>query len=207
MADLNSFFNHPFWDFFDTVDTGEAPRRRRQQNPQRQLTNAGGGSDVTVSPNTVSPLNWFGGNNWFSPPIDLYEKPDSYVVVATVAGAKPSDIKVDYDPHTQELSISGEISSSNTEDYDEGESEEDYRKRYLRVSERRYGSFERRIRVPNDQDIDVDHINAEIRQGVLRVVVPKKVVKAHKKKSVNVKAVEDEDEKKPRKKVTLESAS
>jgi HSP20 family protein len=50
--------------------------------------------------------------------------------------------------------------------------------------ERRYGQFERRIRLPNY--VDPEKIDASYKDGVLRLVMPK--MEAAKTKSIQIKA-------------------
>ena len=62
--------------------------------------------------------------------------------------------------------------------------EKEEKKRGYHVSERRYGSFERSFRIP--EDVDAEKIDARFTRGVLTVTLPRKpgAVKAEKKIAV-----------------------
>jgi len=94
----------------------------------------------------------------WNPAVDLYETDDHFVIKAELPGVDKKDIKVDLKDRT--LTLSGERSYDNeikTENY--------YRK------ERSYGKFQRAFSLP--ADVDPDTITAELKDGVLRVEVPK----------------------------------
>ncbi|AGP39569.1 Hsp20/alpha crystallin family protein [Sorangium cellulosum] len=96
---------------------------------------------------------------WFSPDIDLRETKDRFVCRADLPGVKESDI---------ELSVSGRqltISGKREEEREEREGERFY------TYERAYGSFSRSFTLP--EGADLDKIQAELKDGVLEIVVPK----------------------------------
>ena len=104
------------------------------------------------------------------PVVDIYENEDAVVVKAELPGVDKKDIKVDLKDGV--LTLSGERSH-------EKEVKEDnyYRK------EREFGRFHRSFTVP--AEIDPDKINAEFKDGVLKVEIPKPEEKKPKKIAVH----------------------
>jgi HSP20 family protein len=107
----------------------------------------------------------------FVPAIDVSEDEESLTLTAEVPGMASEDLDVTVDNGV--LTLRGEKREEETR---EGTG-------YHRV-ERRYGQFERRIRLPNY--VDAEKIDASYRDGVLRLVMPK--VEAAKTKSIQIKA-------------------
>lgn len=95
----------------------------------------------------------------FAPAIDLYEDENEYVVEAELPGLKQDEIKVSVEDDI--LTISGEKKR-----------EKEVKKENLYRSERFYGKFERQIVLP--QNTEKDNIKASYKNGVLKVVIPKK---------------------------------
>ena len=94
----------------------------------------------------------------WSPAVDLYETPDRFVLSLELPGLTRDDIKIEI--HQDTLVVRGERPVH----HEEGA-------RYHRV-ERGHGAFARSVALP--QPVDVDGIEAEFRDGVLTVVVPKR---------------------------------
>jgi len=94
-------------------------------------------------------------------PLDVIENDDEFVVKADVAGIDPEKIEITYTDNN--LSIKGEISDEHEEKDEEG--------RY-HLRERRYGTFARTISMPGS--VDVENIQAETENGVLKIHLPKK---------------------------------
>lgn len=92
----------------------------------------------------------------WSPPVDIEETEDSWIVEAEVPGAKRDDIDIQF--NEGELLITGEI-------------KERERKGLLRRQTRRVGRFEYRVRLP--RPADPDKVDASLEDGVLKVAVPK----------------------------------
>ena len=94
----------------------------------------------------------------WNPAVDLYEKDDSFVITAELAGVDKDKISIDLKDGV--LTLSGERS-------DDGEVKEDsyYRR------ERTYGKFRRAFSLP--ADVDSEKIKAEFKDGVLQIEVPK----------------------------------
>jgi HSP20 family protein len=106
---------------------------------------------------------------WLRPRVDIAETDGSYEVTLDLPGIKPQEIDIELIGH--DLRIRGEIKRETQE--------ED--KTYRRV-ERRFGKFERIIPIP--EQVESDKIEAQYREGVLRVTVPKTPTAPHKHVSV-----------------------
>ena len=98
------------------------------------------------------------------PPVDLIEKDDVFMLHASVPGAVPSNITIDFDRSNNELKIAGTVPETNIEEEDK-----DTHKYYREI---KTGSFERTVRFGKDT-IDEDGISAKYNNGVLEVLVPK----------------------------------
>ena len=100
----------------------------------------------------------FNNSNVFTPRVDVTEDNDNLYVSAELPGIDKKEVKVSVVGDV--LTISGE---KKTEQRDE-------KKNYYRI-ERSYGSFSRSFTLP--AEISVDKINAEFKDGVLHVTLPK----------------------------------
>lgn len=98
------------------------------------------------------------GGKW-SPGVDIMERENEIVLEADLPGLKPGDF---------DLSVENRVLTLKGERRFEKKTEEE---NYHRV-ERSYGSFTRTFTLPST--VDVDQVSAEFREGVLRVVLPKK---------------------------------
>jgi len=106
----------------------------------------------------------------FAPPVDVQETDGEYVVKADLPEVKKEDMKVEVNDGV--LSVEGERKRE----------QEEKGKTFHRV-ERSYGKFVRRFSLPTE--IDAGHVQAEFKDGVLTVHLPKAA--AAKPKSVEVK--------------------
>jgi HSP20 family protein len=97
-----------------------------------------------------------GDSGIWTPPVDIEETEDAWVVEADVPGVKREDVHVEL--RGNELRISGEVI-------------ERERVGILRRRTRRVGEFEYRVQLP--VDADPDDINASLHDGVLMVRIPK----------------------------------
>ncbi|HEX3037252.1 MAG TPA: Hsp20/alpha crystallin family protein, partial [Thermodesulfobacteriota bacterium] len=104
------------------------------------------------------------------PAADIYETESGYVVKADFPGVKKENIQIDV--HDGTLTLKAE------KKFEEKESKDNY----LRV-ERAYGSFVRSFRLP--KNVDAEKIEAEYKDGVLEVTLPKKEEAKPKKIQVN----------------------
>jgi HSP20 family protein len=96
------------------------------------------------------------GNGIWTPPVDIEETDDGWVVEAELPGAKHDDVHVEM--RDNELVVRGDI-------------KERERKGILRRTTRRAGRFEYRVTLPGETD--ADRIEANLKDGVLTVRVPK----------------------------------
>ncbi len=108
----------------------------------------------------------------FNPAVDIVEEDQAYQVHVELPGLTKDDIKLNIKDNY--LSISGEKKR-------ESKVEE---KNYQRT-ERIFGSFQRNFRLSDS--VDVDKIEAEFKDGVLNVVIPKKKESLAKQIEVKVK--------------------
>lgn len=92
------------------------------------------------------------------PAVDLEDRKDRYELAIDLPGMDEKDIDIEYGDGV--LTISGEKKTQSEE-----------HKGDLLVSERSYGSFRRRMTLP--QDVDPDQIAAKYRKGVLNVTMKK----------------------------------
>ncbi|MGH9792812.1 MAG: Hsp20/alpha crystallin family protein, partial [Candidatus Acidiferrales bacterium] len=95
----------------------------------------------------------------WTPSVDIYEDGDQLVIKADLPDVNEKDIDIRIENNT--LSIRGERK------FEKKVSEENY----LRV-ERAYGAFSRSFALPNT--VNAEHINAEYRDGVLTITLPKR---------------------------------
>ncbi len=100
-----------------------------------------------------------GGELGFTPSFDVKETKDAYEFKADLPGMKEDDVDISLTGNR--LTISGKREE---EKRDEGDQYFAY--------ERSYGSFSRSFTLP--EGVDAEHVNAELKDGVLSVVVPKK---------------------------------
>jgi HSP20 family protein len=94
----------------------------------------------------------------WSPLVDITEDDKEYLIKAELPEMKKEEIKISV--HEDVLSISGERKYE----------KEEKGKKYHRV-ERAYGSFVRSFTLP--EDADASKINAEYKEGVLKLHLPK----------------------------------
>jgi HSP20 family protein len=121
------------------------------------------------------PRSFFGGDvieraraNVFA--VDIAETDKAFEVTAELPGMAEADIAVDL--------VNGDLRIKGEKKEEKEEKKKDY---YL--SERRFGSFERRFHVP--EGVDTDKIEAAFSKGVLKVTMPK--AKAAAPKRVEIK--------------------
>jgi HSP20 family protein len=98
-------------------------------------------------------------NSTWSPAVDIYETPVSFVLTAEIPGVKSSEIDVKVIEGT--LILRGERRW-----------ERDVHGENFHRLESSYGKFERTFRL--SEQIDTEGISAEMEKGVLKVVLPKR---------------------------------
>ena len=105
-------------------------------------------------------LEPFENKSYFQPKADIRELKDVFEITLEVAGLKLEDIEVTLNDNI--LEIKGQKNQQKLDDEDSK----------IHRTERAYGSFERKFKVPemiHEQDIE-----ATMKDGVLSVVLPKK---------------------------------
>ncbi len=114
--------------------------------------------------------DWSLGGAW-APPVDIYEHDGNIVMTAELPGVDAKDVDVRVENNL--LTLRGERKWSS----------EVKKESYHRV-ERSYGSFTRSFTLPNV--VDTDKIKADFKDGMLKLVLPKKEEAKPKQISVNV---------------------
>ena len=107
----------------------------------------------------------------FVPALDVSETQDAYFVEAAVPGLKPEDLEITLENNV--LTLKGQTRQES----------EDKQRNFHRV-ERRFGSFQRTIGLPNT--VKADAIQASLEHGVLKLEIPKAEEIKPRKISVNV---------------------
>jgi len=108
-----------------------------------------------------------------APAVDIVEKDNAYEVTADLPGFDEKNIAVTL--QNGSLSIKGERKS-----------EKEEKKKDYHLTEREFGSFERRFTLP--EGVDSDKIEASLKKGVLTVTLPKKPEAQKPAKKIDVKA-------------------
>lgn len=102
----------------------------------------------------------------FTPPADIFDTPDAYVVHVSLPGAKKEDVGVNWDADKSELNIAGVIYRPGDEEF----------LKTLALNERKVGVFDRKVKLgskANPANVDADGIAAKMEDGVLLVTIPK----------------------------------
>ncbi len=108
----------------------------------------------------------------FIPAVNTREADDAYYIEVELPGVKKEDINIDIDENT--LTISGERKIKEEHKDDTFYKVESY-----------YGKFERSFALP--EDADPEHIEAEFKDGILEIRIPKKVQVENKPKKIEIK--------------------
>jgi len=98
------------------------------------------------------------GGHW-SPGVDIYEDQNSITLEADLPGIKPGEFNLSIENYRLTLSGERKFEKENKGD------------NWRRV-ERSFGSFTRTFSLPST--VNVDEVNAEFKDGVLRVTLPKR---------------------------------
>lgn len=131
-----------------------APFHLLQQELQRLLDQYIGPvrfNDPESRPTDLEPSAW-------SPPVDVYETPEEFLVLVEVPGVDPSSIDVAAAGNV--LTLKGVKQAG------------DLPEPQIQVRERLFGAFHRQISLPNE--VDFDRAEATIELGVLRIRLPKR---------------------------------
>lgn len=115
----------------------------------------------------------FSRNNMGFPKVNISETEKEIIVTANVPGISSEDISVEVSDNI--LTLSGQMNKEHKE--------EDKEKKYYRY-ERESGSFSRSFSLP--VRVDEDKIEAETKNGVLTITLPKSEIES--KKKIQIKA-------------------
>jgi len=107
------------------------------------------------------------------PAVDVAEKDQAFEVTAELLGMDEKSIEV--------TTVNGNLVIKGEKQEEKEEKKKDYH-----LSERRYGSFERRFQLP--EGVDADKIAANFKNGVLTVILPKKAEAQKPEKKIDIKA-------------------
>jgi len=122
---------------------------------------------------TFFPATWFnegsGLSNW-KPVVDIYDHEEKIVIKAELPGVDKKDIHVDVKDGV--LTLSGERS------YENEVKEDKYHRK-----ERAFGKFHRSFTLPDG--LDPDKIEADYKDGILKIDIPKPEEKKPKKISIH----------------------
>ncbi len=118
-----------------------------------------GANRLVLWPGLTSPLFDGATPGAMMPRMDVTEDNEKITVTAELPGLTEGDVELTL--HDDVLVVKGEKRAGESRDEDN-----------VYVSERRFGSFQRSIRMP--ENIDADAIDAHVENGVLTVTVPKK---------------------------------
>lgn len=102
----------------------------------------------------------------FTPPADIFDTPDAYVVHISLPGAKKEDVGVNWDADKSELNVAGVIYRPGDEAF----------LKTLALDERKVGVFDRKVKLgskANPANVDADAIGAKMEDGVLLITIPK----------------------------------
>lgn len=122
----------------------------------------------------IRPLAGFGESELFRPKVDLSATDKEYRLTVEIPGVSEKDVS---------LAITGNSLTIRGEKKQEKEEKE---KDFYRI-ERRYGSFQRVLSLP--EDVDQDGIGAAFKDGVLTVTMPRKEVAKETVKTIEITAL------------------
>ncbi|MCC5879621.1 MAG: Hsp20/alpha crystallin family protein [Idiomarina sp.] len=114
------------------------------------------------------------GSAILRPSLDIKEKNSHYEVTVELAGVSKDDVKVSVDGNV--LTVSGHKKHESESTDDDG--------KYHRI-ERSYGSFSRTLTLPDDADLS--GIDAQFKEGVLRIEVKRTTDKRTSAKQIPIK--------------------
>lgn len=125
----------------------------------------------------------------FSPPINVYDRPEEYVVIVAIPGSEKGSFHVDFHPTSHDLVVKGEVKNK----YHDSDPLNDS---FIKVSEQRFGSFERNIKFPTLPKINDEQIKLVYSNGLLEITIPK-ITKFEEppksKRRIEIEEVEDEE--------------
>ncbi len=119
----------------------------------------------------------FNSRNGFNPTVDVQEDEKHITIEAEIPGVKKEDIKVSINDENILVLKGTKNRETKTEDEKDGTT-------FLRV-ERSFGEFTRSFVLPDN--VNTDSIDAEFKDGLLKVVLEKKEPAKPKELEVNIK--------------------
>ena len=131
---------------------------RLSNDPFRELFDLQRGINQLFDESFATPREDVALKAW-TPAVDVYEDENAFLIKLELPEVSREDVKVNLNENT--LAISGERRVEN----------EDKRENYHRV-ERSYGQFYRSFTLP--PNVDTAAINAQFKDGVLRLTLPKR---------------------------------
>ena len=132
--------------------------------------------DTFITHTFGHPLNMI-KNTILRPAIEVIQNKDNYKVKVQLPGIKKDNIDVEID--NDFMTICAE-----THEEKEEEKQDENNKRY-HTSEFRYGKYQRTISF--DQPIKVDEADAQYKDGVLTITIPKKNIETKEPKKLEIK--------------------
>ena len=127
-------------------------------HPFRDMWSLRDAIDRVFEERFTRPSSWLEGMGDGLIRADMRETDDALIVTADLPGLKPEDIDITVRANT--LTIEGELQSK-----EEGE------RGNVHFRERRYGKYRRSVSLP--EGVDSDAVEAEFKNGVLEIVLPK----------------------------------
>jgi len=109
----------------------------------------------------------------WTPAVDVFENADGILLKVELPEVEAKDVEIQVE--NNQLTVRGERKLENAENRDS----------YHRI-ERTYGAFQRTFTLPTT--VDTEHISAESKDGVLRVLLPKKAETKPRQIKVQVEA-------------------
>lgn len=115
-----------------------------------------------------------------SPKVDVKEDDKQYTMEMDLPGKTEKDVNIELDKNV--LTISSEMKSANEVcNKEKSEKEEKKAPKYI-IRERTYSSFSRSFTLPDD--VDSEKLTASVKDGILKVVMPRKEAQQPKKISI-----------------------
>ena len=132
---------------------------RKKKSTKEEKTSIGEIKKIENKPATAEqqPEEWSSGYEG-QLAIDVYQTPENIVIKSTIAGVSPEDISVTVD--NDMVTVKGERKG-----------EREVKKEDYYYQECYWGSFSRSVILP--VDVETDKIDAELKNGILTVTLPK----------------------------------
>ncbi|KAG9837470.1 hypothetical protein KCU98_g10627, partial [Aureobasidium melanogenum] len=124
-----------------------------------------GGNNPFASTQHTNQVSKPTNDGTFTPAIDLFSTPTSYIIHASLPGAKKPELDITYSGTRNSITISGVVARPDVS--------ESMMNCLVTDERREVGIFEREIKLEEGVKIDEERIGAKLEDGVLRVVVPK----------------------------------